>query len=85
MTFPNDDLPYYSKIGWYSPEQLTSVARDIQSIDSGLATVIVHLAVIRGVGSSQLEIKFQEAIQRFLRDNVPGFDDMTKRNVAHLN
>lgn len=85
MTYLNDELPYYSQVGWYTPMQLTKISVEVMSMDSGLASVISGLATIRGANDPNLEIKYMEFIQQFLRDNVPGFDDLIRQTKSPWN
>ena len=80
-----EEEKYYNRLGWYTPIQLSNISMEVASTDSGIATMISDLAVVRNVGSSELEMEFQDYIQAFLRKNVPGFDTLAKQSKSPWN
>lgn len=81
----NDNKPYYEKENWMSPEELTLSALKSVPIDTGISAMLTALAVVRTQNSVDLEILFFDNIQQFLRNNVPGYDELAKRRKAGLN
>lgn len=80
-----EEEKYYNRLGWYTPIQLSQISLEVATTDSGIATIISDLAVVRNVGSSELEMEFQEYIQAFLRKKVPGFDTIAKQSKSPWN
>ncbi len=76
---------YYLELGWYTPQQLSQISLEIANTDSGMATLLSDLAVIRNVGNPELEAELNEVINKFMRDKVPGFDTLNKRIKSQWN
>lgn len=76
---------YYLELGWYTPQQLSQISLEIANTDSGMATLLSDLAVIRNVGKPELEAELDEVINKFMRDKVPGFDTLNKRIKSQWN
>ena len=76
---------YYLELGWYTPQQLSQISLEIANTDSGMATLLSDLAVIRNVGNPELEAELNEVINKFMRDKVPGFDTLNKQIKSQWN
>jgi len=80
-----DELPYYVKLGWMTPTELTYAALEANEIDNGLASLLSALGMIRVSNSPELEIKFMRDIELFLRAHVPDYDKLVKQAGAGWN
>lgn len=81
----DEEEKYYNRLGWYTPMQLSQISLEVASTDSGIATIISDLAVVRNVGSGELESELLEHINTFLRKKVPGFDTLAKQSKSPWN
>lgn len=77
-------VPYYTLLGWFSPEQLDSATRSSAKNDDGLSTLLSTLAFIRSKNDAQLEVSFLEHCNVFM-DRFPEVREAQKRNKAKYN
>lgn len=79
------DEPYYKSMGLMSPAELLQSTIMFSNIDSGIALLLSVLAAIRNQGEAELELKFFDYVESFLRKNVRGYEEEVKRRKAKLN
>lgn len=79
------DEPYYKSMGLMYPAELLQSTIMFSNIDSGIALLLSVLAAIRNQGEAELELKFFDYVESFLRKNVRGYEEEVKRRKAKLN
>ena len=77
-------VPYYTLLGWFSPEQLEYATRSSAKNDDGLSTLLSALAFIRSKNDARLEVAFLQHCQTFM-DKFPEVREAQKRNKAKYN